>query len=242
MKKDLDTTKFHRQLGMVDPELLYNLNIRILGVGAIGSMVSIALAKMGVGTLEIWDPDCVKVHNLPNQFYRTADVGQSKVGALNRTLMEDFGAFEVVPYYRKYDPKNVSENAALPRADIVICAVDSMAFRKELWLENIKNKLFPKLYIETRMGGEEFRIYSFCPTDSRAHAPYEAQLYSSDDADGTPCTEKSILYNVMCIASLVGNSVKKHATADPDIPFEVLGNFPNNLFMFNSVPVPATAE
>lgn len=237
MKKELDSLAFHRQIGLVDPKKLYDLRVRIIGVGAIGSMVAIALAKMGVGSIELWDPDTVEKHNLPNQFYRTGDLGKPKVEALTRTLTEDFGAFEVTPFHSAYSTKDASA-AALPNAQVVVCAVDSMEFRKDLWENGIRNRYNPKLYIETRMGGEEFRIYSLDPMASETHSAYESELYSTGEADATPCTERSILYNVMVLGGLVASYVKKYAVEDKDIPFETLGDFRNNLFYFNSAPKP----
>lgn len=234
MKKELDTTKFHRQLGLVNPDALYELKVAIVGVGAIGSMVGITLAKMGVGTLAIYDMDTVEVHNLPNQFFRTKDIGQTKVSALARTLEEDFGAFEVLQYEGAVDPASFSPE----QADIVICAVDDMAFRKDFWEKAIKSHFNPKLYIETRMGGEDFRVYSFGTMDSMSFDYYEKTLYSNEEADGVACTERSILYNVMLIASVVGHIVKQYVSSPEDIPFETMGDMRNMMLFANKLPSP----
>lgn len=235
MKKELDTTKFHRQLGLVNPDALYGMKVAIVGVGAIGSMVGITLAKMGVGTLSLYDMDSVEVHNLPNQFYRTQDIGQSKVAALSRTLEEDFGAFEVLRYEGAVDPTVFQ----VEQADVVVCAVDDMAFRKSFWEKAIRSHFNPKLYIETRMGGEDFRVYALSPMDSNAFEYYEKTLYSNEEADGVACTERSILYNVMLIASVVGHLVKQHVSSPEDIPFETMGDMRNMLLFANRLPVPA---
>lgn len=237
MKKSLDTTKFHRQLGLVDPDKLYDLRVAIIGVGAIGSMVGITLAKMGVGTLDLYDPDTVEPHNLPNQFYRTQDIGIDKASALTRTLIEDFGAFEVNAHFGAVDPNAFTLESG---TDIVICAVDDMTFRKDFWEKCIKTHFNPKLYIETRMGGEDFRVYTVSPMDSTMHDPYLSTLYSTEEADGVACTERSILYNVMLIAAMVGAQVKKYVTED-DLSFEIMGDMRNNILFATPTAEPSVA-
>jgi molybdopterin/thiamine biosynthesis adenylyltransferase len=227
MKGVLNTTKFHRQLGLVDPQRLYDLRVAIVGAGAIGSMVGIALAKMGVGTIELYDDDMVEEHNLPNQFYRLQDIGKPKVEALARTLVEDFGAFEAIPHMMRIDPKKFEVDS---ETNIVVCAVDDMDFRKEFWGKCIQMKFAPGLYIETRMGGEDFRVYTLVPNDSENHQRYKESLYSNEDASDDPCTERSILYNVMLIASLVANQIKKFVT-DDELLFELIGDLRNVMIM-----------
>ena len=230
MSKQLDTTKFHRQLGIVDPDKLFALKVRIIGVGGIGSAVALILAKVGVGSIEVFDPDIIEEANLPNQFYRNTDVGSPKVEALARLVADFSETAEVIPHFEAYDP--TQNYAGSP--DVVICAVDSMEFRKELWLK-VKNKFKPFLYIETRMGGEDFRVYALSPLMSSLHGVYENTLYTSKQAEQIACTEKAIMYNVMMVASLVGSFIKMYVSEGVEgIPFEVLGNILNTMFLTTS--------
>jgi len=231
--KDLDPTVFHRQLGIVDPEKLYALKVARLGVGAVGSVVAVTLGKMGVGSLELWDPDIVETPNIPNQFYFKRHIGKPKVEALAEFLTEDIGAFEVITKHEAFKP-GVSQ---LSSPDIVICAVDSMAFRKDFWEKSVKNRFKPGLLIETRMGAEEFRIYSVPPLNSKYHWAYEQQLYTEGEADETPCTEKAIFYNVQWMGGFIGSLVKDFIVDEEySIPFEIMGNILNNMLVTNIEP------
>ena len=61
--------------------------VAVVGAGALGGAVSVALTAAGVGHLRIIDFDRVELSNLPRQTaYTTGDVGRPKVEALSERL------------------------------------------------------------------------------------------------------------------------------------------------------------
>lgn len=54
----------------------------VVGAGALGSAVGVALARTGVPQLTLLDPDVLEDHNLENQEYDSRDLGDPKVCAL----------------------------------------------------------------------------------------------------------------------------------------------------------------
>lgn len=60
--------------------------VAICGLGGLGSNVAIALARSGVGTLELFDFDCVDVSNLNRQQYEVSQLGMPKTQALSENL------------------------------------------------------------------------------------------------------------------------------------------------------------
>lgn len=195
---------YWRQLDLVTPEQLA-VPITVVGVGGIGSPTALALAKMGCSNLTVYDPDVVEPHNLPNQFYRLQDVGRAKVHAI-RELIKAFTGLEVVA---------VQETVQAQRLHgVVISAVDSMAARQAIWREAIRFRASVQLYVDARMGAEVCRIYSVRPTDPEDVRAYEQTLYTDDQATPESCTAQAIIYNVLTVAGLIANQVKKYATAD----------------------------
>jgi molybdopterin-synthase adenylyltransferase len=196
---------YWRQLDIVSPEDLA-VPISVVGAGGIGSPTALALAKMGCSNLTVYDPDTIEPHNLPNQLYRLEDVGRPKVEAL-QALIRSFTGQTIGA---------VQETVAQKRLDgIVVSGVDSMASRQQLWRGAIRYRAGVPLYVDARMGGEVCRVYSIRPTDPDDVRAYEATLYDDNQADDVACTAQAIIYNVLVIAGLVANQVKKHVKGEP---------------------------
>lgn len=200
MEQDLDVI-YHRQLNILNPENI-NKSVGIIGVGGIGSPTALALIKMGMPDITIYDNDKVELHNLPNQLYRVGDKGTSKVLALGNLLQEfAFDKQEITGIETKWNDE------CCPIKDIMICAVDSMDTRIAIW-KKIKNSAC-ELYIDARMGAELMRIYAINPQDPLDINFYEKTLYPSSEASQLPCSARAIFYNVFIIAGLIGSEVKK---------------------------------
>ncbi|MBF0098945.1 MAG: ThiF family adenylyltransferase [Magnetococcales bacterium] len=67
-------------------ERLRKAKVMVLGVGGAGSWVVNLLARSGIGTLLISDPDRVELSNLNRSLFSSADVGKLKVDALANHL------------------------------------------------------------------------------------------------------------------------------------------------------------
>jgi len=188
-----------RQQDVLPVEVMSQAQVTVIGVGAIGSMLAVTLAKMGIGKLVIYDGDTVEPHNLPNQWYRPCDLGHPKVEAL-KNLLESFGYDQVEAHARNY--------TAQPLDGIVVCAVDSMDVRLRLWkaARAMKNLT---TWIDGRMGAEVGRILVADPRDTSSVQAYEAELYPSREALQAPCTAKATMYCASGLAALMAAKVGK---------------------------------
>jgi tRNA A37 threonylcarbamoyladenosine dehydratase len=65
MNTNLDV---RRHAELFDPHT-FNTPVTIIGAGATGSWLAIALAKLGIDNISIWDFDKVEEHNIPNQAF-----------------------------------------------------------------------------------------------------------------------------------------------------------------------------
>lgn len=192
-----------RQLDIVTPTDLRKYPVTIIGVGGIGSPTALALSKMGVENITIYDDDDVEDHNLPNQMYRISDLGKSKVEG-TRDICNDFAGLSITIHKERFENQPIS--------GIVISGVDSMKSREIIWKRMKYNPSVP-YYIDARMGAEVCRICTVNPCDPGDIKWYESTLFSDDKAAEELCTAKSIIYNTLMIASLVSNQVKKKARA-----------------------------
>lgn len=213
----MNTNKvYRRQLDIVKPtELLFP--ITIIGAGGIGSWTSFSLAKMGAFSLTIVDFDKVEEHNIPSQLYSPEDVGMSKVDALQK-IIRIFTGRTPIPFNG-----TIQEYAGsgLPFGRVVICAVDSLEERRKIW-EMIKPLLGGiDLYIDARMGGDQLRLLCVSPFNADSIVKYQKKMESTQKADPTPCTARSVVYNTSIIGGMIASIVKRYAKKE-DIDFDYM--------------------
>ncbi len=95
-------------------EKIKGSTVGIMGLGGLGSVVAVALARVGVGTLLLADYDVVEPSNLNRQQYFIAQVGLKKTQAMQANLAQ------VNPYVRveTFDGELSEENIPLVFGDV----------------------------------------------------------------------------------------------------------------------------
>ncbi len=84
-KEEIYAALVERQ-GVELQKKLENASVAVCGLGGLGSNISIALARAGVGKLHIIDYDRVDISNINRQQYFLEQIGQLKTKALFDTL------------------------------------------------------------------------------------------------------------------------------------------------------------
>jgi|WetSurMetagenome_2_1015567.scaffolds.fasta_scaffold22593_3 hypothetical protein len=196
-----------RQSGILPARTMARLQLTIIGAGGIGSCVGLEASKMGMPKMTVYDADKVSSVNPSSQNYRPADVGKLKVNAF-KEIVEMFSTTEVTAIPMMFTGETKPKG-------IVISAVDSMDARIDIWNKAIRYNLNVPLYIEARMGAEELRVYSLCPTEPEKVKMYEGYLYPSSKAHHAPCTEKAIAYTTFMAASIICRELKAFLTEEP---------------------------
>ena len=195
----MNSERFRRQQDLLPPEKLAGCPVTVIGAGAVGSVTAFTLAKMGLVDLTVYDPDIVEEHNLPNQWFRTSDVGRRKVDALSE-IIQGFTDVIIEAHGERY--------VRQPLRGLVVSTVDSMDTRLLLWRE--VKKLRPELYLDARMGAEVGKIHAVYPRDPSSGRKYEEDLYPSSDALHARCTAKATMYCAAGLGALVGSLVAGH--------------------------------
>lgn len=204
---DTSDNRFLRQLGIVTPRDLDRLgSVTIIGAGGIGSPTALALAKMGVEQIHVFDHDMVENHNLPNQMFRLADLGSPKVTALAAVLDELTGVQPLTV------PNDFTGQELL--SGVVVAAVDSMATRKMIW-EAVKKSPGVFAFLDGRLGAETLRVYTVEPAREGHIDFYEANLYPDEEVHQAPCTERATIYTGFVIAGFIAGQIKKLARHEP---------------------------
>lgn len=213
---------FWRQMDLVMPDDFNKYNVTIIGVGGIGSPTALALSKMGVEKITVYDDDMVEKHNLPNQMYRIIDLDKPKVEGTS-DICKDFSGLTIKACKEKFEKQSIN--------GIVISGVDTMKSRSDIW-KRMKYNPMVNLYIDARMGAEVCLICAVKPCDPDDIKWYEKTLFTDDKASEEPCTAKSIIYNTFTIAGLISSQVKKFVKAQ-QFPREIIFDLKTLTFISN---------
>lgn len=200
--------------------------VTLIGAGGIGATTAIALAKMGISGLVIYDMDRVGTENLATQLHRLSDVGKTKVDAINEVISTYANDVTVFPRVERVTADTHFETK------FVICAVDNITTRKTVFrklLENIKNTRY---FIDARMSAEEFHLYVVDLLDGDARTRYQAMIdrESDENVPELACTMKATIYTAFAAAGHACNAVKKLAMGEGH-PFSLIHNIKTFTFL-----------
>lgn len=124
-------TRYSRQiavkaLGEAGQKRLQSAHVGIVGLGGLGSPVSVYLAGAGIGKMTLIDHDCVSLTNLHRQvLYRESDIGRKKVEVAHATLRDLNREIELESYAEKLTAASI-ENV-LGDVDVLVDATDNFA-------------------------------------------------------------------------------------------------------------------
>ncbi len=114
--------------GREGQEKLSGITLAVVGLGGLGSPLSIYLAAMGVGRLLIFDGDVVSESNLNRQIlYGREDIGRFKAEVAKERLKKLNPDVEVVSFTEKITEENVDK--LLEGVDGIVDALDNMKTR-----------------------------------------------------------------------------------------------------------------
>lgn len=213
--------RYSRQTDLLTPDKC-GKKIHVIGAGATGSFLVLALAKMGLTDITVFDNDTIEEHNFPNQMFPLKSKGENKALALKEVVLEYTGLeIKSIPHF--FDGNHELEG-------IVISALDSMKGRK-LIFESIKDNPKVEFLIDPRCGPELFRILTVDNSLSSSKEMYEKTLHSDEEVDQVPCTARSIIYSVLNISAFLANQVKRHIMNE-DYKSEVIIDMKNHVAFF----------
>ena len=122
--------------------------VAICGLGGLGSIIAISLARSGIGKLILIDFDRVDITNLHRQQYKANQIGMNKTDALRDNLLE------IAPYVNleTHNIRVTEENAArlLQGADIICEAFDNAECKA--MLTNFVLETMPDKYLVAASG------------------------------------------------------------------------------------------
>ena len=119
-------------LGADGMERLRAAKVAVFGIGGVGGHAVEGLVRSGVGTVDLYDDDCVCLTNLNRQLIATRKtIGQHKVDAMAERMREINPDVRIGAHRMFYVP-DVADEVDLSQYDYVIDAVDTVTAKLEL--------------------------------------------------------------------------------------------------------------
>lgn len=127
--------RFSRTERLIGTDAMARLNsatVAVFGVGGVGSYIAEALARSGVGHIELIDSDDVDITNLNRQIEAVEDtVGKPKAEAMKQRILQISPQCDVTVKQCFFLPEN-SDEFDFSRYDYVADAVDTVTAKIEL--------------------------------------------------------------------------------------------------------------
>ena len=209
---ELKNEHLTRQADIISTDKVQALRVLVIGAGAVGGWTTIALSKLGVGEIAVWDHDKVSVENFNNQIYGPGQLGKNKALAIEEIAGSLSIGDGVVGVDMRWMLTAIS-------ADIIVCAADCMDVRRQA-LEAFEVSTKAKLLVESRMGAEYLDLFAVTRRDIDK---YRKTLFSNEEAEQVPCTAKSTGYCAMIVGGLVTRQVKAFIMGDY-VPWRTMFN------------------
>lgn len=113
-------------------ERLYHARVAVFGIGGVGGYTVEALARSGIGTLDLIDDDRVCLTNLNRQILATRKtVGQYKVDVAEQRIRE-INPDAVVHTYKTFYAPQTAEQFDFSQFDYVVDAIDTVTGKLKL--------------------------------------------------------------------------------------------------------------
>ena len=149
---------------------LKNCSVAVFGVGGVGSYTVEALARAGVGAIDLIDNDTFNVTNMNRQLYAThKTIGQYKVDVARDRILDINPECKVTAHKMFYLPEN-ADGLDLSQYDYIVDAIDTVAAKVELIVraDKVGTKIISSMGTGNKLHPEMFEITdiyktSVCP-------------------------------------------------------------------------------
>ncbi len=119
-------------IGKEKMDKLKNARVAVFGVGGVGGYVVEALARSGIGTLDLIDDDKVSLTNINRQIIATTStVGKYKVDVAKDRVL-DINPEATVNIYRTFYLPETAEQFDFSKYDYIVDAIDTVTGKLQL--------------------------------------------------------------------------------------------------------------
>ena len=189
------------EIGEAGQRRLMAAKVLLIGVGGLGSPISLYLTAAGIGTLGIMDADVVSVSNLQRQvLYQENEVGRLKVEMAAKRLQALNSGVKIQPYPYRLTVENADD--IIREYDIIVDGCDNFATR--YLLSEVCSRLH-KPYVYGAIQGFEGQVAVF---DVDHHPMTYRDLYP-EPVEASPLQKAVMGTTPALVGSVEANEVLK---------------------------------
>lgn len=138
---DNQFTRTESLIGKDSLEKLFKSRIAVFGIGGVGSYVIEALARAGIGALDLIDNDIINITNINRQLIAlNSTIGEAKVEIAKKRILDINPNAQVTIYKKFFSPENSNE-FDFSKYDYIIDAIDSVTGKIELIIKSQESKI-----------------------------------------------------------------------------------------------------
>ncbi len=191
---------------------LANARVAIFGIGGVGGYVVEALARSGVGTLDLIDDDKICLTNLNRQIIATrSTIGKYKVDVAKARVL-DINPKAVVNTYQTFYVPETAEQFDFSQYDYVVDAIDTVTGKINLVIqaEQTHTPIISSMGAGNKMDPTAFRVAdiyktSVCPLakvmrrELKKRGIKKLKVVYSEEKPLTPIEDESISCKSHCV-------------------------------------------
>ena len=191
---------------------LANARVAIFGIGGVGGYVVEALARSGVGTLDLIDDDKICLTNLNRQIIATrSTIGKYKVDVAKARVL-DINPKAVVNTYQTFYVPETAEQFDFSQYDYVVDAIDTVTGKINLVIqaEQTHTPIISSIGAGNKMDPTAFRVAdiyktSVCPLakvmrrELKKRGIKKLKVVYSEEKPLTPIEDESISCKSHCV-------------------------------------------
>lgn len=193
-------------------ERLANARVAIFGIGGVGGYVVEALARSGVGTLDLIDDDKICLTNLNRQIIATrSTIGKYKVDVTKARVL-DINPKAVVNTYQTFYVPETAEQFDFSQYDYVVDAIDTVTGKINLVMqaEQTHTPIISSMGAGNKMDPTAFKVAdiyktSVCPLakvmrrELKKRGIKKLKVVYSEEKPLTPIEDESISCKSHCV-------------------------------------------
>lgn len=199
-------------LGEEGMEKLFGARVAVFGIGGVGGYTVEALARSGVGTLDLIDDDKVCLTNINRQIFATRKtVGQYKVDVAEERI-HDINPDAVVHTYKTFYTPETADQFDFTQYDYVVDAIDTVTGKLELVMQahRVGTPIICCMGAGNKLNADAFEVAdiyktSFCPlarvmrNELRKRGIKKLKVVYSKEPAMTPIDDMAISCRAHCI-------------------------------------------